>query len=49
MPAPSPNGPASDSVFASSGDLATEISRAADADVATRDPLHNLDPDQVEG
>lgn len=52
MPAPSPDSsgrPAADSVFASSGDLATEVGRIADGDAATLSSLHALDPDQVDG
>lgn len=52
MPAPSsdiPGRPAPDSVFAASGDLATEISRFADGDASNMQSLHDLDPDQVRG
>lgn len=52
MPAPSsdfPGRPARDSVFASSGDLATEISRIADGDAGNLESLSDLDPDQVGG
>ena len=52
MPAPSPDmsgRPAKDSVFASSGDLATEVGRIADGDASNLEALRTLDPDQVEG
>jgi len=52
MPAPSsdiPGGPAKDSIFAASGDLASEIARGADQDAANLNSLHLLDSDQVAG
>jgi len=52
MPALSPDNagrPAKDSVFAASGDIATEVTRIADGDAHDLDALHKLDPDQVDG
>ncbi len=54
MPAPSPDPlhgarPTGGSIFADSGDLATEISDIADGDAAALEALHELDPDQVRG
>ena len=52
MPAPSPDAagrPSGGSVFAASGDLATEVTRIADGDSYNLESLRNLDPDQVEG
>ncbi|MEX1218525.1 MAG: ABC transporter permease [Acidimicrobiales bacterium] len=52
MPAPSPDAagrPAKDSIFASSGDLATEVTRIADGDAHNLNSLRALDPDQVDG
>jgi peptide/nickel transport system permease protein len=39
--------PRTDSIFAGSGDLATEVSEIADGDVAVLEGLHELDSDQV--
>jgi peptide/nickel transport system permease protein len=52
MPAPSPDHfpgptPSGRSVFAESGDLATEIGEIADGDALALESLHALDPDQV--
>ena len=48
LPSP-PGAPERDSVFAASGDLATEVSAVAHGDAATLSPAHTLDPDQVPG
>ena len=52
MPAPSPEDagrPARGSVFAASGDVATEVTRIADGDAHALQSIHALDPDQVDG
>ena len=52
MPEPSPEDagrPARGSVFAASGDVATEVTRIADGDAHDLQSLHALDPDQVDG
>ena len=52
MPAPSPNNadrPSGDSVFAASGDIATEVTRIADGDAHDLEALRQLDPDQIDG
>jgi peptide/nickel transport system permease protein len=51
MPVHSPDSPepfpTDDSIFAHSGDLATEITEIADGDVQVLEQLHAIDPDQV--
>ena len=52
MPAPSPNNagrPSGDSVFAASGDIASEVTRIADGDAHDLEALRQLDPDQIDG